>query len=558
MPALIFLKTYTCGGIRVFIRIVRCLFTVNTFEYLWSANAEGSAANNPSHVGRILTVGDGVVTVSGLDKACSGEMVLFSNGDKGMVLNLERHIVKIVLFGSERDVDQGGLVFRTQNIVSIQAGAYLLGSVIDSIGNNLDGNKQTFNAEDTDDLLVDVKAPGIIVRQSVFEPLQTGIKAIDSMIPIGRGQRELIIGDRQTGKTAIAIDAMINQAKTVNIGSDAETLSMYNIYVAIGQRRSGISNLVEALKEYGEQNSLAMDYTSIVAATASDSAALQYLAPYTGCTIGEWFRDNGMHANAIYDDLSKQAVSYRQMSLLLRRPPARDAFPGDVFYLHSRLLERAAKLNPDNHSGSLTALPVIETQAGDVSAFVPTNVISITDGQIFLNPELFKIGIRPAVDVGISVSRVGSAAQAKGMKEVAGSLKLELAQYREAQSFEKFGSDIDPVTKFKLLRGVRLVEILRQGQFEPLDVSKQIITIFAGINGFLDEVSIEDVLTFVKFVNSDVAKWMAKAKYWAFLEEGLRLNNFKLSPLTRTALHIILGNYFLYNPLPDSKKLLVG
>ena len=333
---------------------------------------------------------------------------------------------------------------------------------------------------------------------------------------------------------------------------------MYSVYVAIGQRRSTVVNIVNAFKEAGEEESLAMDYTSIVAATASDSAALQYLAPYTGCTVGEWFRDNGMHATAIYDDLSKQAVSYRQMSLLLRRPPARDAFPGDVFYLHSRLLERAAKLNPGSDSGSLTALPVIETQAGDVSAFVPTNVISITDGQIFLNPELFKTGIRPAVDVGISVSRVGSAAQTKGMKEVAGSLKLELAQYREAQAFEKFGSDLDPVTKFKLLRGVRLVEILRQGQYEPLDVSKQIITIFAGIHGFLDQASVADVITFVKFVNSEEAKWLNKARYWVFVEEGLRLNNFALSDITRTALSVLLGNYFLQTPLPESKALLIS
>ena len=528
----------------------------NAFKFLWETE-EGSQGNS-SHVGKILSVGDGVVTVSGLDQAKSGEMVLFPNGDKGMVLNLERAVVKIVLFGSEREVKQGDYVFRTQNIVSIQTGAFLLGSVIDSVGNVIDGTKVEYNAEDVDDQLVDVKAPGIIVRQSVFEPLQTGLKAIDSMIPIGRGQRELIIGDRQTGKTAIAIDAIINQAKTINIGSEAETMSMYSVYVAIGQRRSTVVNIVNAFKEAGEEESLAMDYTSVVAATASDSAALQYLAPYTGCTVGEWFRDNGMHATAIYDDLSKQAVSYRQMSLLLRRPPARDAFPGDVFYLHSRLLERAAKLNPGSDSGSLTALPVIETQAGDVSAFVPTNVISITDGQIFLNPELFKTGIRPAVDVGISVSRVGSAAQTKGMKEVAGSLKLELAQYREAQAFEKFGSDLDPVTKFKLLRGVRLVEILRQGQSEPLDVSKQIITIFAGIHGFLDQASVADVITFVKFVNSEEAKWLNKARYWVFVEEGIRLNNFALSDITRTALSVLLGNYFLQTPLPESKALLIS
>jgi len=487
------------------------LYNTSVFSSLFNHSSNG--ANDLFHMGKILSVGDGVVSVSGLEKARSGEMVLFSHGAKGMVLNLERAIVKIVLFGSERDVMQNDLVFRTQNIVSLKTGAFLLGRVIDSIGNLIDGSQLDLITSEIDDLRVDVKAPGIIVRQSVFEPLQTGLKAIDSMIPIGRGQRELIIGDRQTGKSAIAIDTIINQSKTINLGPDSNTMSMYSIYIAIGQRRSTVTNLVEAFEEAGEEDSLAMDYTNIVAATASDSAALQYLAPYTGCTVGEWFRDNGMHATAIYDDLSKQAVSYRQMSLLLRRPPARDAFPGDVFYLHSRLLERAAKLNPANYSGSLTSLPVIETQAGDVSAFVPTNVISITDGQIFLNPELFKVGIRPAVDVGISVSRVGSAAQTKGMKEVAGSLKLELAQYREAQAFEKFGSDLDPVTKFKLLRGVRLVEILRQGQYQPLSIPKQIITIFAGIHGFLDKVSVEDVVTFVKFINENSLPWFDKARY---------------------------------------------
>ena len=531
------------------------MYSLNAFDFIWGAGS--SEGTSPAHVGKILSVGDGVVVVSGLDKARSGEMVLFPNGDKGMVLNLETSVVKIVLFGSEREVTQGDYVFRTQKIVSIRTGAFLLGRVIDSVGNPIDGGAFTYKDEDTSEQLVDIKAPGIIARKSVHEPVQTGIKAIDAMIPIGRGQRELIIGDRQTGKTAIAIDAIINQAKTTNIGVDAETASMYSIYVAIGQRRSTVANIVNSLKEYGEEGSLAYDYTSIVAATSSDSAALQYLAPYTGCTVGEWFRDNGMHAVATYDDLSKQAVAYRQMSLLLRRPPARDAFPGDVFYLHSRLLERAAKINETLGAGSLTAFPVIETQAGDVSAFVPTNVISITDGQIFLNPELFKIGIRPAVDVGISVSRVGSAAQVKGMKEVSGSLKLELAQYREAQAFEKFGSDLDPVTKFKLLRGVRLVEILRQGQYEPLDVTKQIITIFAGINAFLDKSSVEDVQTFVKFVNSDEAKWLDKAKYWAFVEEGIRCNDFRLSDLTRTAMSAVLANYFSLSPLPESKRLLV-
>jgi F-type H+-transporting ATPase subunit alpha len=530
------------------------MYSLNAFKFLWEV--DGSQGNT-LHVGKILSVGDGIATVSGLDKAKLGEMVLFPNGHKGMVLNLERALVKVVLFGPDRGIQQGDYVFRTQNIVSLQTGSFLLGRVIDSIGNVLDGLKLEYSAEDSDFLQVDVKAPGIIVRQSVFEPIQTGLKAIDSMIPIGRGQRELIIGDRQTGKTAIAVDTAINQAKTINIGATAETMSMYSIFIAIGQRRSTIANIVNAFKELGEEESLGMDYTSLVVATASDPAALQYLAPYTGCTIGEWFRDNGMHATAVYDDLSKQAVAYRQMSLLLRRPPARDAFPGDVFYLHSRLLERAAKLNPGNYSGSLTAFPVVETQAGDVSAFVPTNVISITDGQIFLNPDLFKTGIRPAVDVGISVSRVGSSAQTKGMKEVGGSLKLELAQYREALGFEQFSSDLDPVTKFKLIRGVRLVELLRQPQLEPLDISKQIITLFAGIHGYLDHISIEDVITFVKFINSDEAKWLNKGRYWVFLEEGIRLNNFQLSEITRTALSVMLGNYFLQTPLPESKSMLL-
>lgn len=440
-------------------------------------------------------MGDGVVVASGLDRALSGEMVLFANGGKGMVLNLEKSVVKVVLFGSEREVMQNDFIFRTKSIVSVVTGSYLLGCTIDSIGNSLEGPKPPYSPMDASKQRVDVKAPGIIVRQSVFEPLHTGLKAIDSMIPIGRGQRELIIGDRQTGKTCVAVDTMVNQAQSTNTlgGSDC----MYSVYVAVGQKKSSLTRISKSLRNAGAEGSLASDYANLVSATSSDSSAMQYLAPYTGCTVGEFFRDNGMHAVAVYDDLSKQAVAYRQMSLLLRRPPARDAFPGDVFYLHSRLLERAAKLNPANYSGSLTALPVIETQAGDVSAFVPTNVISITDGQIFLDQELFKIGIRPAVDVGISVSRVGSSAQTKGMKEVAGSLKLELAQYREAQSFEKFGSDLDQVTQFKLSRGVRLVEILRQSQLEPLDIAKQIITIFAGIKGFLDSASLDQVVGFV-------------------------------------------------------------
>ena len=442
-------------------------FTKNVFKFYYKNKDDIPGNNNQLlEIGQVLSVGDGVAIASGLKDVKAGELVMFENEEKGMVLNLEKRLVKIVLFGSERDIAQGHYVFRTQEIVSIRVGDFLLGRIIDAAGNFIDGKSSTTSFGENK--MIDVKAPGIIERKSVHEPLQTGLKAIDSMIPIGRGQRELIIGDRQTGKTAIAIDTIINQSKMGETLTDV-TKKLYCIYVGIGQRRSSIAHLARGLEAQGAFNS-----TVIVAATASDSAALQYLAPYTGCTVGEYFRDNGLHAVAFYDDLSKQAVAYRQMSLLLRRPPARDAFPGDVFYLHSRLLERAAKLNETVYSGSLTALPVIETQAGDVSAFVPTNVISITDGQIFLNPELFKTGVRPAVDVGLSVSRVGSAAQVKGMKEVAGSLKLELAQYREAQAFEKFGSDLDAVTKFKLLRGSRLVELLKQGQHEPLSVETKL------------------------------------------------------------------------------------
>jgi F-type H+-transporting ATPase subunit alpha len=475
-------------------------FTKNVFKFYYKNKDDMPGNNNQLlEIGQVLSVGDGVAIASGLKDVKAGELVMFENEEKGMVLNLEKRLVKIVLFGSERDIAQGHYVFRTQEIVSIQVGDFLLGRIIDAAGNFIDGKSASISSGENK--MIDVKAPGIIERKSVHEPLQTGLKAIDSMIPIGRGQRELIIGDRQTGKTAIAIDTIINQSKIGETLTDV-TKKLYCIYVGIGQRRSSIAHLARGLEAQGAFNS-----TVIVAATASDSAALQYLAPYTGCTVGEYFRDNGLHAVAFYDDLSKQAVAYRQMSLLLRRPPARDAFPGDVFYLHSRLLERAAKLNETVYSGSLTALPVIETQAGDVSAFVPTNVISITDGQIFLNPELFKTGVRPAVDVGLSVSRVGSAAQVKGMKEVAGSLKLELAQYREAQAFEKFGSDLDAVTKFKLLRGSRLVELLKQGQYEPLSVENQIILIFAGINGYLDKYEVSDLSNILVSITSDTGAY---------------------------------------------------
>lgn len=471
------------------------------FAYLTQILEERKAAELSSdliEIGKVENIGDGVAIVSGLENAQMGELLLFKTGDKGMVLNLEKNYVKVVLFGSERRVNQNDLVFRSKKIVSIQVGPFLLGRVIDSIGNFIDGKKtdeKTLNTRFPDmvkeEKRLETKAPGIIVRQSVYEPLQTGIKAIDSMIPIGRGQRELIIGDRQTGKTTIAVDTMINQTTSTNKFSDSKD-QVYSVYVSIGQRQSAIASLTKTM----DSKKGAFQCTVMVAATASDTAAMQFLAPYTGCTVGEWFRDNGMHAVAIYDDLSKQAVAYRQMSLLLRRPPGRDAYPGDVFYLHSRLLERASKLNPKALGGSLTAFPVVETQAGDVSAFVPTNVISITDGQIFLNPELFKQGVRPAVDVGISVSRVGSSAQVKGMKKIAGNLKLELAQYREAVIFEQFGSDLDSVTKFKLVRGVRLVEILIQKAFAPMSVEDQIITIYAGLNGFLDSLSIENVALF--------------------------------------------------------------
>jgi F-type H+-transporting ATPase subunit alpha len=436
-----------------------------------------------AEVGQVLSVGDGIARVHGLDRVQAGEMVEFADGLKGMALNLEVDNVGVVIFGDDTAIREGDTVRRTGTIVDVPVGKGLLGRVVDALGNPIDGKGPIEAAERR---RVDVKAPGIIPRKSVNEPMQTGLKALDALVPVGRGQRELIIGDRQTGKTAVIIDTFINQ-KGVNAGDD-ETKKLYCIYVAVGQKRSTVAQLVRKLEETG-----AMDYSIVVAATASDPAPLQYLAPYTGCTMGEYFRDNGMHAVIAYDDLSKQAVAYRQMSLLLRRPPGREAYPGDVFYLHSRLLERAAKMNAANGGGSLTALPVIETQAGDVSAYIPTNVISITDGQIFLESELFYQGIRPAINVGLSVSRVGSAAQTKAMKKVAGSIKLELAQYREMAAFAQFGSDLDPATQKLLARGQRLTELLKQGQYQPMPFEEQVVSIFAGVNGYLDPISVADV-----------------------------------------------------------------
>jgi len=441
-----------------------------------------------SEIGQVLSVGDGIARVYGLDKVQAGELVEFPGGIRGMALNLEHDNVGIVIFGDDRGIKEGDTVKRTGDIVSIPVGKGLLGRVIDPLGNPIDGKGPI---ESTETRVVDVKAPGILPRKSVHEPMQTGIKAIDSMIPIGRGQRELIIGDRQTGKTAIAVDTILNQ-KSVN-NTDKESEKLYCVYVAIGQKRSTVAQIVKTLEDNG-----ALEYSIVVAATASESAPLQFLAPFSGCAVGEFFRDNGMHALIVYDDLSKQAVSYRQMSLLLRRPPGREAYPGDVFYLHSRLLERAAKLNEDHGSGSLTALPVIETQANDVSAYIPTNVISITDGQIFLETDLFYQGIRPAVNVGLSVSRVGSAAQVKAMKQVAGKIKGELAQYREMAAFAQFGSDLDAVTQRLLNRGDRLTELMKQPQYTPYPVEEQVVSIFAGVNGYLDNLAVADVLRFEK------------------------------------------------------------
>jgi len=454
-----------------------------------------------SEVGQVLSVGDGIARVHGLDNVQAGEMVEFSTGIKGMALNLESDNVGVVIFGDDRSIKEGDVVKRTGAIVDVPVGKKLLGRVVDALGNPIDGKGEL--DKKLKKRRVEVKAPGIIPRQSVNQPMQTGLKALDTLIPIGRGQRELIIGDRQTGKTAIAIDTIINQ-KEIN-KSGEEKNKLYCIYVAIGQKQSTVAQIVKTLEEAG-----AMEYTSIVSATASDPAPLQFLAPYTGCTMGEYFRDNGMHALIIYDDLSKQAVAYRQMSLLLRRPPGREAYPGDVFYLHSRLLERAAKLNDDKGGGSLTALPIIETQAGDVSAYIPTNVISITDGQIFLETELFNQGVRPAVNVGLSVSRVGSAAQTKAMKKVAGSIKLELAQYREMAAFAQFGSDLDATTQKLLNRGSKLTELLKQDQYSPMTVAQQVIAVFSGVRGFLDKVELSEIKSlekkFTKRLNLQIRK----------------------------------------------------
>ena len=436
-----------------------------------------------SEIGQVLSVGDGIARVYWLDNIEAGEMVEFPGEIKGMALNLEEDNVGVVIFGDDTDIKEGDTVKRTGAIVEVPIGKELLGRVVDALGNPIDG-KGPINSSESK--RVDIKAPGIIPRKSVNEPMQTGLKAIDSLIPIGRGQRELIIGDRQTGKTAIAVDAILNQ-KEVN-KSDNESEKLYCIYVAIGQKRSSVAQLVKTLEENG-----AMEYSIVVAATASEPAPLQYLAPFTGCTMGEYFRDNSMHALVVYDDLSKQAVAYRQMSLLLRRPPGREAYPGDVFYLHSRLLERAAKLNEDNGGGSLTALPIIETQANDLSAYIPTNVISITDGQIFLETDLFFQGIRPAVNVGLSVSRVGSSAQIKAMKQVAGSIKGELAQYREMAAFAQFGSDLDASTQKLLARGERLTELLKQKQFSPISTNEQVVLLFAGVNGYMDDIAVNQI-----------------------------------------------------------------
>ena len=447
-----------------------------------------------AEVGQVLSVGDGIARVYGLDNVQAGEMVEFPGGISGMALNLESDNVGVVIFGDDRGIKEGDTVKRTGSIVDAPVGRDLLGRVVDALGNPIDGKGDITSKERS---IVDVRAPGIIPRKSVHEPVQTGLKAIDSLVPVGRGQRELIIGDRQTGKTAVAIDTILNQ-KAINDGDD-ESKKLYCVYVAIGQKRSTVAQIVKELDERG-----ALEYTVVVAATASEPAPLQYLAPYTGSAIGEWFRDNKMHSLIIYDDLSKQAVAYRQMSLLLRRPPGREAYPGDVFYLHSRLLERSAKLNEDNGAGSMTALPIIETQGGDVSAYIPTNVISITDGQIFLETDLFYQGIRPAINVGLSVSRVGSSAQIKAMKQVAGSIKLELAQYREMAAFAQFGSDLDAATQQLLARGARLTELLKQGQYQPLSVEEQVVVIYSGVKGYLDNIEISDIAKFEEALLSNL------------------------------------------------------
>ncbi|MEM6602770.1 MAG: F0F1 ATP synthase subunit alpha [Pseudomonadota bacterium] len=445
------------------------------------------SAINVSEVGTVLSVGDGIARVHGLDNVVAGETVEFNGGIKGMALNLEKDNVGVVIFANDRDIKEGDTVKRTGRIIEVPTGRGLLGRVVDGMGNPIDGKGPL---EDVEYRRVEVKAPGIIPRKSVHEPMPTGLKSIDALIPIGRGQRELIIGDRQTGKTAVILDTFLNQKK-VNDASQDDKGKLFCIYVAVGQKRSTVAQFVKTLEEHG-----ALEYSIVVAATASDPAPLQFLAPYTGCSMGEYFRDNGMHAVIAYDDLSKQAVAYRQMSLLLRRPPGREAYPGDVFYIHSRLLERAAKMNDDHGAGSLTALPVIETQGGDVSAYIPTNVISITDGQIFLETELFYQGVRPAVNVGLSVSRVGSSAQIKAMKQVAGSIKLELAQFREMAAFAQFGSDLDAATQKLLGRGARLTELLKQPQYNPLLTEEQVCVIYAGVNGYLDDLEVKQIGAF--------------------------------------------------------------
>jgi len=466
--------------------------------------AKFDTAADVAEVGQVISVGDGIARVYGLDKVQAGEMVEFPGGLKGMALNLEADNVGVVIFGDDRAIKEGDLVKRTGAIVEVPVGKGLLGRVVDGLGQPIDGKGPITNAKP---MRVEVKAPGIIARKSVHEPMQTGLKAIDSLVPVGRGQRELIIGDRQTGKTAVIIDTILNQKK-INSGTD-EGKKLYCVYVCVGQKRSTVARIVKTLEDNG-----ALEYSIIVSATASDPAPLQFLAPYTGCTMGEYFRDNGMHAVIFYDDLSKQAVAYRQMSLLLRRPPGREAYPGDVFYLHSRLLERAAKMSDAAGKGSLTALPVIETQAGDVSAYIPTNVISITDGQIFLETELFYKGIRPAINVGLSVSRVGSAAQIKAMKQVAGRIKLELAQYREMAAFAQFASDLDASTQKLLARGARLTELLKQGQYVPMPVEEQVVAIFAGVRGYLDKIDVNKVTRFEQGFLADI-----RAKHGDILTE---------------------------------------
>ena len=479
-----------------------------------------------AEVGQVLSVGDGVARVYGLDNVQAGEMVEFPGGIKGMALNLETDNVGIVIFGEDRDIKEGDTVKRTGAIVEVPVGRGLLGRVVDALGNPIDGKGPIQDAKMS---RVEVKAPGIIPRKSVHEPMQTGLKSIDALTPVGRGQRELIIGDRQTGKTAVAIDTILNQREINKSGDESQKL--YCIYVAVGQKRSTVAQIVKTLEELG-----ALEYTIVVAATASEPAPLQFLAPYTGAAMGEFFRDNGMHGLIIYDDLSKQAVAYRQMSLLLRRPPGREAYPGDVFYLHSRLLERAAKMNDEHGNGSLTALPVIETQAGDVSAYIPTNVISITDGQIFLETGLFYKGVRPAINVGLSVSRVGSAAQIKAMKQVAGKIKLELAQYREMEAFAQFASDLDASTQKLLARGARLTELLKQPQFSPLPVEEQVASIFAGVRGHLDGIPANRVQDFEKGL-LDALRDDGRAILEAIRDEK------QLSPANEEKLNSFIVNY---------------